>query len=296
MFEAFITIFRRKTERHIRLATGGTGVLPPGDIPADLQAVLAAEASRLAGQFLGMCIRAIDYCPPVDITFGEFLRAVITADYDLIPDDPWGYREAWIDAFRRRGIFPRHVASLSEDALLWRPPRRPVPPISGLSFAALRFNGDPGRPADGAELHRQACALGQVISDPLYREEFGLTGPGDPRLGGDTADLPRIESIRSSRRVGPDGQIVFDLVAEVIQRRTARAPDGAAFSFFGGATVILGPQGEIRYVISKSVLGAERLEQQRGFLLGAAGRKLWQLSEGERRPNPQLFRLLHATD
>ncbi len=27
-----------------------------------------------------MCIRAIDYCAPVGITFGDYLRAVITAD------------------------------------------------------------------------------------------------------------------------------------------------------------------------------------------------------------------------
>src|SRR5437870_2673918 len=120
VFDAFTTIFKRKTERYLRLATGGTGVLPPGELPADLQNLLATEASQTASQFLSICIRAIDYCPPVDIEFGEFLRAVITADYDLVPDDPWGYREAWVDAFRRRQIYPRHVRNLSEDALRWK--------------------------------------------------------------------------------------------------------------------------------------------------------------------------------
>ncbi|HEY5893625.1 MAG TPA: hypothetical protein VIT91_10380 [Chthoniobacterales bacterium] len=31
-------------------------------------------------------------------SFGEYLRALITADFDLVPDDRWAYREALIDA------------------------------------------------------------------------------------------------------------------------------------------------------------------------------------------------------
>ena len=125
VFEAFLTVYKRKTARYIRLATSGSGMLPAGELPTDLQSVLADKASRLAGQFLCILIRAIDYCPPIDLRFGEYLRAIITADYDLVPDDVWGYREALIDAFLRRNIYPRGVSSLSEDALLWRPTARP---------------------------------------------------------------------------------------------------------------------------------------------------------------------------
>ena len=35
-----------------------------------LREVLADQASKLANQFLTLCVRAIDYCPPVDIEFG----------------------------------------------------------------------------------------------------------------------------------------------------------------------------------------------------------------------------------
>jgi hypothetical protein len=38
-------------------------------------------------------------CPPVDLRFGDFLRAMITADHDLVPDDPFGYREAIVMRF-----------------------------------------------------------------------------------------------------------------------------------------------------------------------------------------------------
>ena len=44
-----------------------------------------------------MCLRALDYCPPVDVQFGDFLRALITADHDLVPDDPYGYRASLIE-------------------------------------------------------------------------------------------------------------------------------------------------------------------------------------------------------
>ena len=72
-----------------------------------------------------MCIRALDYCPPIDLTFGEYLRAIITADKDLVPNDTRGYRVAFISAFRDRGIFPAGVRHLAEDSLvgnrrLWR--------------------------------------------------------------------------------------------------------------------------------------------------------------------------------
>ncbi len=67
IFEAFTTVFERKTALYIRLATGGTGRLPKGELPADLQQILTKTAQTLAKQFLTICIRAIDYCPPVDI-------------------------------------------------------------------------------------------------------------------------------------------------------------------------------------------------------------------------------------
>ena len=64
-----------------------------------------------------MCIRALDYVPPVDITYGDYLRAIITADIDLVADDSRDYRLAFIDAFRRRGIYPEGIKALSEESL-----------------------------------------------------------------------------------------------------------------------------------------------------------------------------------
>jgi hypothetical protein len=119
-------------------------VLHPGSIHPDLVRRLSREAAKTARHVLTMCIRALDYCPPLDITFGEFLRAIITADYDLVADDQLQYRIAFVEAFRRRGIYPRDVRSLGVDSLLWSVWRGPdndeVSPSRALpdSLQALR--------------------------------------------------------------------------------------------------------------------------------------------------------------
>ena len=63
----------------------------------------------------------LDYLPPVDVTFGDFLRALITADADFFPEDPRRYRLAFIESFRDRGIYPIDIRALAEDALRWNP-------------------------------------------------------------------------------------------------------------------------------------------------------------------------------
>jgi hypothetical protein len=122
VFDAFLTVYKSRIEDLMRIATGGTGVLPQGAIHPDLVNRMAEEAARVSQYVLRMCIRALDYCPPVDITFGEYLRAIVTSDYDLDPLDQEGYRIAMIASFHRRGIYPSDVRSLSEESLLWFPP------------------------------------------------------------------------------------------------------------------------------------------------------------------------------
>ncbi|GAB3809111.1 hypothetical protein GCM10028819_49650 [Spirosoma humi] len=119
IFEAFLNIYQKRTFDLYRIATDGTGVLPAGDIRSDLVKRLATEASRTAKQFLSLCIRALDYCPPIGTSFGEFLRALITADVDLVPDDQLGYRIALIEAFKRRGIYPASIRTLSVENLTY---------------------------------------------------------------------------------------------------------------------------------------------------------------------------------
>ena len=122
VFDAYLRIYEDRVADLKRIATGGTGVLPEGDLHPDLVNRMANEAAKSAHHVLKMCIRAMDYVPPTDITFGEFLRALITADADLVPDDDRRYRVAFIEAFRKWGIYPRDVRTLSEETLRWSPP------------------------------------------------------------------------------------------------------------------------------------------------------------------------------
>jgi hypothetical protein len=94
-------------------------VLPEGAIHPDLAKRLADEAARVAMYVLQMCIRAIDYCPPVGITFGDYLRGIITADHDINPEDEFGYRLAFIESFRQWGIYPRGMRTMSAEGLMW---------------------------------------------------------------------------------------------------------------------------------------------------------------------------------
>jgi hypothetical protein len=87
--------------------------------------------------------------------------------------------------------------------------------------------------------------------------------------------------------------VVFDLVAEVTQRRTARLADGRSFDFYGGATIVLGPEGEVRYVVRKRVDNVDRERAQAAFVRDTT-RTLWVEDRGRLEPQRQLFRLMHA--
>jgi hypothetical protein len=283
VFDAFATVYRRRAALTLRIA--GVGPSPRAeDLSAELQRELARKAARVARQFLTIAIRAVDLCPPVDLELGEFLRAVITADAELFPDDVWCYREAWIDAFRKRRIYPTNVTSLTEDALRWRAPRTMT--IPELRFGKLDFDGAPGEPDSDHEIHRRASELWKFMqtTDPAA---FGLTAP-DPARGIRPA---KVVSIRSSRRVGEDGEVSFDLIAQVLQKRVVTT-DGRRLPFYGGSTIVIGPRGEVRYVVAKNCDSASRLQRMEEFATSPHGRDLW--TSWIQSGSTPAFKLLHA--
>ena len=52
------------------------------------------EAAKTAQHVLNMCIRAFDYLPPVDVTFGDYLRALVTADPEFVSGDEMRQRHS----------------------------------------------------------------------------------------------------------------------------------------------------------------------------------------------------------
>jgi hypothetical protein len=277
VFDAFLRIYKRRTKDLLRLATAGTGILPDGDIPVDLVARLAKEASKVAGQMLNICIRALDYCPPIDIRFGEYLRALITADTDLVPYDRLGYRIAFIEAFRRRGIYPRDVKHLSPGSLLWEPPPLRLEPEKVhaiLKDMSTEWDLQSDRKQAYKLSNENACKFWHWLMDPQNVSDEQLTALGMLRIqapqpftiGGHDGELRKIEvhSVRPVRRVSPEGNIRADLVVEITQSFHPAGPPDARFR--GGCTLIIDlATAEVRYMVRKKVDSPWRYGQQFGF-------------------------------
>ena len=274
VFDAFLQIYGRNTRDLFRLATGGTGILPEGAIPHDLVGRLAEEAARIAGRVLNICIRALDYCPPVDLTFGEYLRALITADRRMVPDDKSAYRVAFISAFRARGIYPADVTNLSVETLAWQHPDVKFPQLRhAFRELSLGWNHEDRHLAflssntDAAVLHRH------LIDGKVDFSALGLINTMEVRpavIDGVSGTVSKIEmQARPARRVDPDNTIHTDIVIEMTQSWTPDAPevpkkDRARYR--GGCTLICDfDTGEVCYVIRKRVGHKERVEAQSNF-------------------------------
>lgn len=259
----------------------------------ELVKIVAQEASDIAAHFLDICIRAIDYCPPVDMELGEYLRALITADADIVANDPWCYRESLMRSFQRRRIFPAHIPFMTEDAVRWQSPSKPLK-IPELAFGNLYFNGDPSHAAGEKELLRQANILGEFVVNPDNARQLHLAAPGAKLPKTITyAAPPIVQSVRTTRRVGPDGTVLFDLVAEVTQACTVKHNDDL-MDFMGGVTLIIDPFGDVRYAIYKKVDSADRQKRQYESINGPL-RKYWKKAGKRFVRQGSTFKMLHTT-
>ncbi|WP_299846555.1 hypothetical protein [uncultured Paracoccus sp.] len=269
VFEAFLQALMRRIKPLVDL------VAPPGNGVADRYLIEQIQhiAATTAGHFLEICIRALDYCPPASIRFPDYLRALITADQILVADDRYGYRESLIEAFRNRGIYPEDIDIVSEAELRWNAPSIPVSRIPGLALSELRFDISPVLPRSADEVRRQAQALALAIDDdPRLAREMGLADPGEVKGGG--VSPPVVTSIRPTLRVGREGYVDFSIIAEVTQDRLVSI-DGGIVRLRGGATLILGPQGDPQMIVRQRVDNDARIKAETDHLQQAiAGRQL----------------------
>jgi hypothetical protein len=59
------------------------------------------DASR---RLVRLALRALDFCPPVDVQFADYARALLLADELAYPEDRFRYRDIAFSVFKRRGI------------------------------------------------------------------------------------------------------------------------------------------------------------------------------------------------
>jgi hypothetical protein len=276
VFDAFLQVYKARTRDLIRLATGGTGVLPEGDIPADLTQRLAEEAAQIAAHCLEICVRALDYCPPVDITFGEYLRAIITADRDLAPEDPLCYRVAFASSFRARGITPPGVTSLTPDSLAWDPPPEGLSGLAAmLDTLSLHWDLRSQREDAWRMSHVNAVKVHAWLVDVLTDAERAMLGltkhAGAQKMGDKDGQLGGIEvhSVRPARRIGPNRTSRADLIIEATQ--TWRDDNDASNIFRGGCTLIVNlDDTSASYLVRKRVDHSGRFGDQAAFRMTAA--------------------------
>jgi hypothetical protein len=263
VFDAYFTIYVRKTADLFRIYRAGGVGANLVELPGPLANMLADAASGTAEQFFQICVRAIDYCPPVDITFGDYLRATMTADRDLHPIDEMGVREAFMQAFRLRGIVPDEARYFSEEALCWDPmPEGLLPPVEGLIF------GDPN-----GLTREEKDRNGDVLR--AYAKKHAA------KLGFRPDLFVSVPSFHPTFRISPDGSLRVDMVVEMAQKYEApfdpQKPELGTFPMRGGTTLLIAkpplsdgkqPPGEIRYLIDKRLddpEGSIREERQRLF-------------------------------
>ena len=118
IFDALIRIYEFKTRDLFRLSQYNI-INSNSLVSPDLINRLALEMTEIATHLQRICIQALDFAPPCDITFGDYLRALVTADSESSPADDLGYRIALIESIRAWGFYPERVNTLSVDSLKW---------------------------------------------------------------------------------------------------------------------------------------------------------------------------------
>jgi hypothetical protein len=274
VFDAFLTIYKAAVADLLRIASDGTGIVPEGHLHPDLVNRLADEAARSADYVLNMCIRALDYCPPVDITFGDYLRAVLTADFEFNPVDEAHRRVAFVEAFRKRGIVPEGVRTLAVDGLLWRPIEAAPNEDENFVLSEVKtwapdiasWNLTKDRKDLYALMKKKRAALHSYLRARMKREDI-ITGGIDPIFRFE------VHSIRPSLRTDWEGRPHFQWVIELTQRVEEYDGDwpnedgSPAYYFRGGCTMVVDAEtGKIRFSIKKP-LSKERRDRQRHYFL-----------------------------
>lgn len=288
VFDAYFSVYLQRTADLFRVYRAGNGGQElADDLPGPLARLLAEKASETASEFFQLCARALDYCPPVDVTFGDFLRALITAHLDLKAEDGAEVRDALMQAFRVRGIFPE-AAFFSQDALCWpRVPKWTDPPAEGAlppvevmltdpvtneeTLTTLVFGDPNGLTRDEQDINGRV--LRQYVKENAKRLGFDPDPSLPPEL------KPYAPSFHPVFRIAQDGSLSTDMFVELVQTRRVPfdkdLPEAGSFPFRAGVTLIVSAptitnrtrgKAYVRFAIGKGMMGDEantRMQNQR---------------------------------
>lgn len=236
-------------------------LLKPGSASRQLA---AEEGAKAAEHLLRMCIRAIDYCPPVEFEFEDFLDGLLKADTQVAPDDEHHYRDAIKKAFAAYdiGLPPQRRVEIAK--------LKVRPKYERFNFGALRSDRD---------------------------EVFRFIWENDELLAISLAFETHVESLHTATRVGPDGFVVQETIVTYQQRLDGSAaelrqlsgdpamrylgakellelPPGLdpsrGITIFGGGTIIFDQFGRPKLHLHKPLLDWKRQSARLKFLVEQA--------------------------
>ncbi|HEY2946329.1 MAG TPA: hypothetical protein VGN09_28110 [Vicinamibacteria bacterium] len=237
----------------------------------DLQRV-AEEGRDAADYLLTMTIRALDYTPPIHLEFCDYLSATVTADLEVRPDDS-------------RYRFRKHLRSSFRDFGIDAAQGTFVPTQEGQTTDPRTTAVQP--PEDGAWIPCSTLALvyDRTHSDPLTRDvdevfRFIWENRGDLELTPDA--FSQVLSVRPSLRVGPDGFVLRETVAEFYQvlrlrpselverwklALPAELTEDDEIPLYGGGTLIFDEYGRLKFYIHNSLDNVTRQKRRLDHLL-----------------------------
>ena|SRR5215212_467560 len=243
VMNAFLSVW---VKRLAALGQVAPGVLDRGRV--------VEEGAAVADYLLTMVIRALDYAPPVNLEFCDFLSAILTSDREINPNDSkYQFRDMLRKSFISYGINPRSPGTASDPGI-W------LSPGENISNDRIHFES----------LQRDPDEVFRFIWDnrkPLKFYENAYS---------------RVLSVRPCLRIGPDGFALRETVAEYMQMIDLQAselkmlkigkpkdmPKDQEVRLSGGGALIFDEYGKLKFHIQNGLDDSERQSQRIEYLWG----------------------------
>jgi len=221
-------------------------------------AEVAAEGAKVAGHLLTMSIRALDYCPPLDLEFGDYLAALLTVDSEIAPDDNrYHYRDVVLRVFGSFGINP--------------PSKKTDVHGCWLGFARQ------------SEIQYRRTNFESMLRDP--EEVFRFIWENRKTLEVDERSYTQVVSVRPSVRIGPEGFLLRETICEYISRanifgaelkttcevdpRPTGVEPNTPLSVYGAGTLVFDQYGQLKYHVNRTIRDAEWQRKRLEYLFEA---------------------------
>ena len=235
VLNAFLNVFDQRVRA---LDASGAGVFNRNRV--------VEEAAKTADHLMTLVIRALDYCVPVHLTFGNFLSALLTSDAELIGDDTYGYRHHLLDSFADYGVQPQAEGSQNEMGT-W-------PSLLGsqnLNYSRTHFQS--------------------FQTD--YQEVYRFLWENRKELEISEEVYTRVLDVRPCLRISPEGFPLRETVVQYVQIAEIQARELSRFKLkrpkvdgvrmtpsapvqlYGGGTLVFDQYGRLKFSITNPIDG-----------------------------------------